>query len=311
QVFNRADYDTPGQKDKPEEEWVVVENAWPAIVTQELVDEVNSMVRKSHSGNAPGSTKKTDAEPFALSGKVVCGICGRALNGVTSGRKGAYRYYRCTKARDSGSAACGLPQIAQKRVEDAVMKVFSEQVMTDGLLEGMIEVAREGRNARNSDEGRRTRDIGKGIADLERRRRNLTLAVEEGSVNLSDVKGRMDELSQQIRTLNEDLKKAKAQLNPLPAADKWNLKNFRKQLMAFIEMDRHKALRSIVDSFVERVTVYPARVDVSIALACPECKSDVQDAPQKSRPKAQKKRSTESETELSDCKFNSGAEDET
>jgi ribosomal protein L34E len=309
-IFNRADHSTPGQKDKPEDEWVVVENAWTAIVTRELVDEVNKMARKSQTGNAPGSVKKIEAVPFALSGKIICGICGRALNGVTSGRKGAWRYYRCTKARDSGSEACSLPQIAQKRIEDAVIKVFTEQVMTDGLLEGMIELAREGRNARNADEGKRTREIEKNIAILEKRRKNLAMAIEEGAISLADVKERMEELSQQINALNADLKKARALLSPLPPARKWDLKEFRKQIMNFIETDKPKALRGIADSFVEQVTVYPDRVDVGIVLICPNDKLNVQAPPKRTRRKHEKTAPIEPQGGLRDSKFNSGAEDE-
>jgi DNA invertase Pin-like site-specific DNA recombinase len=83
-IFNRADYSTPGQKDKPEDEWVVVENAWTAIVTQELVDSVNALIPRGR-GTVTGSRKKEHDAPFVLSGKIICGLCGGSVSGVTSG----------------------------------------------------------------------------------------------------------------------------------------------------------------------------------------------------------------------------------
>jgi hypothetical protein len=171
----------------------------------------------------------------------------------------------------------------------------------------MIEVVREGRNARNSDESKKTHEIEKNIADMEKRKRNLMLAVEDGGIDLSDVKDLLNELSKQIKILNDDLKKAKVQLSVLPPPSEWNLKKFRKQLMSFIELDRPIALKGIVDSFVERVTVYPDRVDVGIVLVCPSDKFNIQDAPKTTRQKHEKTAPIKSQSGLRDCKFNSGA----
>jgi site-specific DNA recombinase len=249
-----------------------VENAWPAIIDEAIANQVSAMVSHKR-GNPPGSVKKASAEPFALSGKIFCGQCGRAMNGVTSGRKGAWRYYRCTKARDAGASACSMPQIAQKRIEDAVLRVFSEQVMTDGLLEDMIEVVREGRDARKKSDDRKNSTFTKNLAELERRKKNLVLAVEAEAIDLADAKPRITELNQQIAVINADLKKSQTELAPIPPAKKWNLKQFRKQLLGFMELDRPSALGKIADSFVNRVVVYPDKIDVQLTLVYQDSKS--------------------------------------
>ena len=309
-VFNRADHKTPGQKDKPQDEWVVVENAWSPIVTQEMVDKVNELVRKSSAGTPPGTVKKPNAAPFVLSGKVFCGLCGRSMNGVTSGRKGAWRYYRCTKARDAGAHACSLPQIAQKRIEDAVFNVFQEKVLTDGFLEEMIGIVKEGRDVRNAGEKDREVTISKNIAVLEKRKRNLLLAIEDGTVEAKDVKTRFSELNGQIAELQNDLKRIKAELQPLPPASKWNLKTFREQLMSFFQLEPASALEKVVDGFVDRIDVFPDHVEVSLLLEYHEggCKSGVQSGSKNSRNKHKKTALDKVQSGMRDCKFNYGAE---
>jgi hypothetical protein len=148
------------------------------------------------------------------------------------------------------------------------------------------------------------------IAELEKRKQNLTLAIEKDSINFGDVKKRLSELSQQIKILNADLKKMKANPNLLPPASKWNLGKFREQLMAFIELDRSKAIRSIADAFVEQVTLYPDKIDVGIVLFCPDDKSNIPSAPKMSPARNTKTAQTQSGSRFRGCKSDIGAEDE-
>lgn len=312
-VFNRADYKTPGQKEKPEDEWVVVENAWPAIVTEDLVNKINSLATRRGVGGTAGIVKRIDSTPFALTGKVFCGLCGGSVSGVTSGRKGAWRYYRCNKSRDSGPNSCGLRQIPQKRVEDAVLEVFRKKVVTDGVLEEMIELVREGRKERDKGEKGRSSEIEKNIASLEKRKRNLLLAVEEGAMSMSDVKGRIAELNQHLEMLARDLKKTKVELRPIPPASKWNLKKFRKELMSFMELDRESALEKIANGFVNSVTLYPDRIDVSLFLVYDgkNSKLDVQLGNDRKNKSIKNSAPSQAQSRIRGCKSSYGAEDET
>lgn len=313
-IFNRAEYTIPGQKEKPKDEWVIVENAWPAILTEEQVDAVNELAKTRNRGTTPGTTKKEHFQPFVLSGKIYCGLCGRAVNGVTSGRKGAWRYYRCNKSRDAGPDSCALPQIAQRRVENAVMEVFREKIMTDGLLEEMIEVAREGRGARGAEEKKRSAGLEKTIVDLERRKRNLLLAVEEGAMSMGDVRTRLEELNKQITEIRKDLQKIHDILRPIPPVGEWNLGEFRNELLSFMELERASALKKIVDGFVSRITLFPDYINVALMLVCDQA----QQTPKSKKasivpitPDNSKAAQSLAPSCLKGCKSEYGAEDET
>jgi site-specific DNA recombinase len=63
-------------------------------------------------------------EPFPLSNRLTCGVCGRRMSGYAAKRvnadgtkKAHYRYYRCTGLRDG---VCAVPSISGLRAEKAV-----------------------------------------------------------------------------------------------------------------------------------------------------------------------------------------------
>lgn len=77
---------------KGENDYCGVKRESPAIVTEELYDKVQDLLKK----NKRQYGKKTEGTYFALTGKLFCGHCGAAMIGDSgNGKGGTYYYYSC------------------------------------------------------------------------------------------------------------------------------------------------------------------------------------------------------------------------
>lgn len=80
-VLNTRTYnfDTKKYEEVPEKDWVIMENALPAIVSREYQEEVIELMRKRASGSRAkkSRTVHTGSGKYELSGKLQCAECGR------------------------------------------------------------------------------------------------------------------------------------------------------------------------------------------------------------------------------------------
>lgn len=77
---------------KGENDYCGVKRESPAIVTEELYDKVQDLLKK----NKRQYGKKIEGTYFALTGKLFCGHCGAAMIGDSgNGKGGTYYYYSC------------------------------------------------------------------------------------------------------------------------------------------------------------------------------------------------------------------------
>jgi hypothetical protein len=116
----------------PREEWVVVKNAHPALVTRELFDRVQAKL-DSHRGRVRG----TIVDP--LKGLVACGHCGCIMNinhhrYVRKDKEVYYRRLECPSYHTKGPTACRPRSICQPILQQLVITLLREQVL-DAELE--------------------------------------------------------------------------------------------------------------------------------------------------------------------------------
>jgi len=91
-----------GLEIRPESDWIVKPNAWPAIVDQETFAQVQQR-RKASKQNHVHLCGTAIRANFLLSPQLVCGVCGGRMTGqtTTSGKGYRTRYYIC-KVHHSG-----------------------------------------------------------------------------------------------------------------------------------------------------------------------------------------------------------------
>lgn len=99
-IWNKQDYQTKGKKWSDRSEWIITENAHPALITKELFEQCQAIAKQRHNGG--GETHKPFTEkagsPFWLRGIMVCDKCGSRMVGnsaSTRTKSGGQKYYTC------------------------------------------------------------------------------------------------------------------------------------------------------------------------------------------------------------------------
>ena len=118
------------------EEWIIIENAHPAIITQELYDKAQTVAeeaqerRKSFKQNEAPNLDYRDL----LRDKVVCGHCGSSMSARKgTGRPGcglpAWLFYDCNTYHYSNKTRCSSHYVRQEVIMDSVRNLLNQQVM--------------------------------------------------------------------------------------------------------------------------------------------------------------------------------------
>ena len=225
---------------------IVIENGIPAIIDRDLFDKVQKQVKKNYSSRAR-ATAKAD---YLLSTKLFCGHCGASMIGESgTARDGNKRhYYKC--AARKRLKTCDKKTENKDWLEDAVVRITVEQVLTDENIERIATKAIELINAEMSDtsslqyyedELKNTRKQIKNIVDM----------IANGVANKS-IADRLTELENYEKDVLENIEYEKMKKPSLT----------KEQIIYWLEsfkdgnIDDKKYKQRVIDTLVRSVYVY-------------------------------------------------------
>ncbi len=97
-VWNRIDSSKSKRVKKDDTDWVVLENACPAIIDQATWEQVQKRVNKKQ------MPPRAQTSPHLLGGLLKCGKCGSGMSiGWSGSSKNRYRVYRCSANKNKGT----------------------------------------------------------------------------------------------------------------------------------------------------------------------------------------------------------------
>ncbi|MNW41899.1 hypothetical protein D3C74_190540 [compost metagenome] len=153
-VWNKQDYQTKGKKWRERSEWVITENAHPALITKELFEQCQTVAKQRNNGGGethkPFGTKP--ASPFWLRGIMVCDKCGSRMVGnstSTRTKSGGQRYYVCGGYMRKGKEFCSYVGWRKERVEEVVtnkLRTTLLRMSMDNQLEEEIRMYHQEKN---------------------------------------------------------------------------------------------------------------------------------------------------------------------
>jgi len=127
--YGKPSYKSKSHKEKPPEEWVVVENTHEAIISKADYDRVQEM--KKTRGAYSRSKKRTSEPPInhnAFSQLLKCKFCGRAMVLSTSSQvNGFARYFRCT-GQKSRLIECNCAMVKYDMIEEIITEKIKELI---------------------------------------------------------------------------------------------------------------------------------------------------------------------------------------
>ena len=174
---------------------VRIEGAIPAIIDDELWERAQTMLKLNRQLKAKNEPKAD----YILSGKLYCS-CGSLMRGMSghSATGEVYRYYTCP------NKDCHLRNIPKDDLEGKVMQSIVDHLLQpesmEALAEAMVEVQKADVEKPNAERVA----IEQSLSDVRRRSKNILDAIENGTAN-AQLCARLDDLTEQERTLNFQL----------------------------------------------------------------------------------------------------------
>lgn len=263
-IYGRMKRDKLGmaKKRRPVEEWRIVENAHPAIISDELFERVQQINRDELERRG----KFSKADPLdldyrrLLQGKIVCGDCGSTMTaGKGSGRPGSevlhWVYYECGRFRESGRDQCCSHYIRQEAIMDRLTRMLNHQVAIAVDLENMIaniqRMPRSLQHERNAQENLRV--VRGRLRNLESRKEQLLIDLTGGVIDRDEYDYAKEKYTRQREQLRLEEGKAEQDAaalgNSISSTRKWIEKIRQYQRLPEIN-------REIIELLIKEIRVF-------------------------------------------------------
>ena len=113
-----------GVEKRSPEDWIVCEDAWPALIDAETFAAVQARRKLSREGKLPHYRGNAMKSEYLLSGLMKCGVCGGKMTGNTQKSSKGYktRYYMCIRRQAGYHDECPKRyQVPAKLVEEHIL----------------------------------------------------------------------------------------------------------------------------------------------------------------------------------------------
>jgi len=120
---------------KPKEEWIIVENMFPALIDQALWDDAHTALKRRKRESNTGFDN-------IFAGLIKCDKCGCALGIANASNRSAY--YLCNRYKKKGPTYCSSHYILYRELYDAVLTDLQEMLKSlqddkEHFIEGVLQ----------------------------------------------------------------------------------------------------------------------------------------------------------------------------
>jgi hypothetical protein len=239
----------------PEEHWVVVENAHPAIVERRTFE----AARRRITDRAKPRKWSQSKQPYVLSGLIQCATCDGPIVGGGGTRPGAKdpdatRSYRCRNAVTE-TPTCTKPilTINQRWLEGEVIGRVSEHV-TQLVRSGALAKLLDERLGADDETGHA--QLGRELQRLEAKRRVVVEKIADGLLSDDDARETLASIKAQIHAVGRELEAAKVRpTRSDKKAEKERLLKMAADFPALIKKVAAPVARELLSHWVEGITL--------------------------------------------------------
>jgi len=240
----------------PEQHWVVVEDAHPALIERRTFE----AARRRFADKRQPRRWEQSVDPFVLTGLMRCASCDDVLVGgggtrFTAKDPGATRFYRC-RGVNGDTPTCTNPMLTinQRWIEREVIGRVSAHVtrlVTSGALAKLLD------ERLGADEGKgRDAQLGQELQRLEAKRRTLVEKVAEGLLSDDDARETLAGIKTRIAGVGRELQAAKVKPTRSDrTAERDRLLKMAADFPALIKKVPAPVARELLSYWVEGITL--------------------------------------------------------
>ena len=249
-----------GQRSRDGQEPVRVENAFPAIVSQQDFQRV----RKLLNSRAPKQTNpRRAASPYLLSGIVRCETCGKALT-AHEAKSGQFAYYVCHSLLKRGQGACDTPRLNSKRFERMIIDSIRENILTESNIRELVKLVNEELDSVIREQREKAEAVDEELNEIRRQLDRLWQAVETTDLEINDILPRIREHKERQEKLEIAADEARAILavRMQGLGDEETIAAYVKEMSDFLMESELTETRAFIRSFVKEIGVVPGKATI-------------------------------------------------
>ncbi len=247
-------------------EWVVVENAHEALITEDEVERIIA-ARKNRSHHITVKTSnRTVSSRYILSGGMFsCARCGGSMVGYY--KTSEKQYYICNSIPNRRGFGCGQGiYVPQQQVEDEVFNGLERllEVCTeskDFVKDINTELKRIWEQSSGYDP-----DANKKLLDIDTKIQNIRQSIEDGLADTVWANQRLRELTAEKQTLSS----VAAVQQKVPQIDMQTAIAYRNNTKYAIEHGTNAEKKRILKAWVDKIELLPNSLEVEIRYKLPE-----------------------------------------
>ncbi|WP_027365442.1 recombinase family protein [Desulfotruncus alcoholivorax] len=252
-----------GQKWKDPEEWIIVKNAHPVIITQDEMEELQKVKgpevqkRKGKGANNP----KTVNSPWLLSGPNALGEpffrCLACGGNIVSAEGNGYKWYLCASYKNYGPTGCNKPLWIDKQFEQTVFKAIIRRFSEDKVKE-LVNQVNSFMEEEYMDIQKARQHIEKEIEKNIRETRELMATIKEaGTKSKSLLLAEMEALADQKENLEKQLVELEKEQPQIKKLDEKIILDRIHNIHQIIENGTNKEKRDFIRAFIHSIELDP------------------------------------------------------
>ena len=240
-------------KDEKDPDPVVVENAWPALVSRELFEDVQQAMRE----RAPKVQRPARVgSPYLLSGLLKCGICGRPYR-AQGAKSGQFAYYICGTLFTEGAGTCTARYLNAPKLETFVVEKIRERILNEETIVALVQLVAEEIDAMAGELAGQLEVVEAELGDVRKRLGKLYEAIETSELTLEVLSPRIMSLrhrEEQLEAAREDAE-TRLEQRRVVLPDTEEIAEYAADFRAFLKEGTIPEKKVLIRNFVEDIEV--------------------------------------------------------
>ena len=265
-----TDFDTKKTTKINREDYIVIPNGVPAIISEELWNKCaeirQARINKFQSDRPNEDYSDKYKGKYALSGKIICGICGQSMWHDTAHTQSQYKgnnnidvtKWSCRNYRTYGKIENHPQGCESTRIYDREMIACLQKVIFDLTNENSSESIKEVLDIlksvlQDTDNTKQIKSLENQIFQIKNKNSKLLDAFLDGTIDKTIYNDKKDELDEKIKSLNTKINQLKLQTSELNTKEV-RLKNIENFLNNVYEKPENIPLE-FIDTILHHITI--------------------------------------------------------
>lgn len=270
-TYNRTSRKNPHtkrnhRKSKHETEIIRVPNGMPAIVSEEVFDRAQNILKLRKRTKGQLKAKQT----YLLSGVLICKQCGSKYHANTrpAGRnKTKYFSYRCSNRKALGEKKCDCKEIRRDDLDQFVLNKITQQLLNPNQIDYLVESVNKQLSQRLTQNKIDEPKLKKRLAEVNQQLNHLVnvLADPRLTNTLETVVTKIQELEKIKKELEQELEKSRDNITGMQI-DKVKIQESIDELKNQIKTGNVPQLKRIITLLVERIVIGNETIEINYNL---------------------------------------------